>query len=48
MGTEGKRIRTLPVPAMEHRVSTESSIPVENTKLALAGAAFLLRTNLYR
>jgi hypothetical protein len=33
---------------MEHRVSTESSVPVENTKLALAGAGFSSRTNLYR
>jgi hypothetical protein len=33
---------------MEHRIIPESSVPVENTKLALAGAAFLFRTNLYR
>jgi hypothetical protein len=29
-----------PVPVMEHRILPESSVPVENTKLALAGAEF--------
>ena len=29
-----------PVPEMEHRIVPESSMPVENTKLAVAGAKF--------
>lgn len=28
------------VPVLEHRTLTESSMPVENTNVALAGAAF--------
>jgi hypothetical protein len=38
--TSGKSIRARPVPVLEHRVLTESSVPLEETKLALAGAAF--------
>jgi hypothetical protein len=30
----------LPVPVMEHRTIPESSAPVENTRLVLAGAGF--------
>jgi hypothetical protein len=36
------------VPVVKHRVLTESSVPVENTKLALAGAAFHSEQILYR
>jgi hypothetical protein len=34
------------VPAREHRVNTESSQPVENFTLAVAGGGISLRTNL--
>jgi hypothetical protein len=37
-----------PVPVMEHRSLPVSPIPVDNTKLALAGAEFHHETNLYR
>jgi hypothetical protein len=38
--TRDGRLGHFPVPAMEHRILPVSSVPVENTRLALAGAEF--------